>query len=161
MYVIAQEGKPSLGMRKQSNKMNDLEANLVISGLWFSLKMRIWNQWLEVPSSISFDFDGCCNGTEVIHLALPFHKNKTHYHFKSQRVKLLVWILKHYITAKVKTPLFQKSEKVESSEDRTHHHWKPKWIFNLVENLNWQSMQKLAQIAAAFLHEYPGKCLVV
>ena len=31
MYVIAQGGKPSLGMRKQSNKLNDLEANLVIS----------------------------------------------------------------------------------------------------------------------------------
>lgn len=33
--------------------------------------------------------------------------------------------------------------------------------FNLVENLNWQSMQKLAPIAADCLYEYPGKCLVV
>lgn len=65
------------------------------------------------------------------------------------------------MTAKVRTPL-SKIEKVESSEDKTHHHCKPKWIFNLVENLNWQSMQKkLAQIAAAFLYEYPGTCSVV
>lgn len=64
------------------------------------------------------------------------------------------------MTAKVKTPLSE-IEKVESSEDKTHHQCKPKWIFNLVENLNWQSMQKLAQIAAALLYEYSGKCLVV
>lgn len=64
------------------------------------------------------------------------------------------------MTAKVKTPL-SKIEKVESSEDKTHHYCKPKWIFNLVENLNSQSMQKLAQIAADCLYEHSGKCRVV
>ena len=32
MYITACRGKPSLGMRKENNKLNTLEANLVTSG---------------------------------------------------------------------------------------------------------------------------------
>lgn len=159
MYVIAQRGEsPHLEWGNKVTNWMTLKQTWLFQGFDF-----LWKWGFEINGLRSLPAFPLILMAAAMAQKLsiwPSHSTKTK-HIIILRVKFLFWILKHYMTAKVKTPLFQKSEKVESSEDKTHHHWKPKWIFNLVENLNWQSMQKLAHIAAAFLHEYPGKCLVV
>lgn len=73
----------------------------------------------------------------------------------------MFWIFKCYMTAKVKTPLFQKSKRLN------HQRIKPITTANQSgfqlsrKSELTKSMQKLAPIAADCLYEYPGKCLVV
>lgn len=100
----------------QWNKITVTLKICLISGPWFSLKMRVWNQWLLGSLlTLSLLLWQLLQFQQklAIHLALPFHKT-THSIILRARFNFLFWILKCYMTAKVKT-LPSKIQKVESS----------------------------------------------